>query len=129
MGILRIYRKYYCIDTSSTPDSYTLINPVSLSASTYVAGSGGTESSTLIESAIPVVQEETGVYYADLNPHLYSSDVTYDLVWYVQYTTDAPPNKKLTTRFRIKPFNVANQLDFEISDSTIIEYEVLGTYN
>jgi len=125
MGILRIYKKFYCIDTSSTPNDYTLINPTSLGASTYVAGSGGTESSTLIESAIPLVQEETGIYYADLNPTLYSSDVTYDVVWLVQYTADAPLSKKLTTRFRIKPFNVANQLDFEISDSTVIEYEVL----
>lgn len=139
MGILRIYRKFYCVDTSTSPYTYTLINPTSLSAATYVAGTGGTESSTLIESEHSITQEKTGIYYADLTPRLYASDVTYDLVWYVQYTPEAPAGKKLTTRFRIKPYNVATGLDFEvssnlaieceISNNLVIEYEVLGTYN
>ena len=60
---------------------------------------------------------------------MYSSDVTYDLVFYVQYTPAAPVDKKLSTRFRIMPFNIANGLDYEISDTTPIEYEILGTYN
>jgi len=133
-----LYREFYCVSTSTTADSYTLISPTSLSAATYVAGSGNTQSSILIESSIPLTQESTGIYYADLNPQKYASDVTYDLVYYVQYTPEAPPSKKLVTRFRIKTFNIANQLDFEISDSqtidyeisdsTVIEYEILGKY-
>ncbi len=139
MGFLRLYRKFYCVTTAGPVDDYTLITPVSLSAATYVSGTGDTVTTNLIEAAIPFVEESTGVFYADLNPTLYASDVTYDLVWYVQYTPDAPVNRKLMTRFRIMPFNIANNLDYEISDSssleyeiggdTPIEYEILGTYN
>jgi len=139
VGILRLYRKFYCVSTAGSSDAYTLITPVSVSASSFIAGTGGTESTTLIESGLSLIEEEPGVFYADLNPTLYSSDVTYDLVWYVQYTTSAPSNKKLSTRFRIKTFNIANKLDYEISDvnqldfeigsDTPIEYEIIGTYN
>lgn len=139
MGLLRLYRKFYCVTTASSADTYTLITPTSLSASTYVSGSGDTTSTTLVETGFPLVEESSGVFYADLNPRLYSSDVTYDLVWYVQYTPTAPANRKLCTRFRIMPFNIANQLDYELSDSTTldfeigdltpIEYEIIGTYN
>lgn len=138
MGFLRLYRKFYCVTTAGPTDDYTLITPVSLSAATYVAGTGDTVSTTLIEAAIPYIEESNGVFYADLDPTLYSSDVTYDLMWYVQYTSNAPVDKKLMTRFRIMPFNIANNLDYEISDSssldyeidgeTPIEYEILGTY-
>lgn len=126
MGILRIYRKFYCVSTFE--NVYTPISPLSLNASSYVAGTGGTESSIVIESNIPIIQEENGIYYADLNPQLYSSDITYDLVWYVQYISISPPDKKLITRFRIMPFNIANQIDYEINN-TPIEYEIIGTYN
>ncbi len=139
MGILRLYRKFYCVSTAGTSDVYTLITPTSVTAEVYIAGTGGTNSSTLIETGVPLTEEETGIFYADLNPTLYSSDVTYDLVFYVQYTPLAPLNKKLITRFRISPFNIANQLDYEISDVnqidyeintlTPIEYEIIGTYN
>lgn len=117
------------MSTADASDSYTLITPTSVRAESYVAGTGGTNSTTLIESGIPLTEEETGIFYADLNPTLYSSDVTYDLVFYVQYTPIAPVDKKLITRFRIKPFNIANQLDYEISPLTPIEYEIIGTYN
>jgi len=139
MGLLRLYRKFYCVSTSGTEDSYTPITPTSVTASSFIAGTGGTESATMIETGIPLTEEETGIFYADLTPELYSSDVTYDLVFYVQYTPLAPADKKLSTRFRIMPFNIANQLDFEISDVnsidfeisniTPIEYEIIGTYN
>jgi hypothetical protein len=104
MGILRLYRKFYCVSTNDTPESYTLITPTSITASSFIAGTGGTESLTMIETGIPLTEEETGIFYADLD-------------------------KKLITRFRIMPFNVANQLDFEISDTTPIEYELIGIYN
>ena len=129
MGMFRLYRKFYCVSTSGTGNTYTLITPTSVSAESYVAGTGGTNSNTLIETGLALTEEETGIFYADLDPTLYSSDVTYDLVFYVQYTPEAPLDKKLITRFRIKPFNVANQLDFEISDVRPIEYEILGIYN
>jgi len=129
MGLLRIYRKFYCVSAGTSGETYTLITPTSLGAETYVSGSGDTTSTTIIESGIPIVAENQGVYYADLNPTLYSSDVTYDLVFTVQYTADAPTDRKLTTRFRIMPFNIANQLDYEISDIRPIEYEIIGTYN
>lgn len=129
MGLLRLYKKFYCVSKNGASDSYTLITPASVSASSFIAGTGGTESSTLIESNISLTEEELGIFYANLNPKLYSSDITYDLVFYVQYTPEAPLDKKLITRFRIMPFNIANQLDFEISDITPIEYEILGIYN
>jgi hypothetical protein len=129
MGMFRLYRKFYCVSTSGTGNTYTLITPTSVSAESYVAGTGGTNSNTLIETGLTLTEEETGIFYTDLDPTLYTSDVTYDLVFYVQYTPEAPLDKKLITRFRIKPFNIANQLDFEISDVRPIEYEILGTYN
>jgi len=129
MGFLRLYRKFYCVSTAGPTDEYTLITPVSLSAATYSSGTGDTVTTDLIEAAIPFVEESPGVFYADLNPTLYASDSTYDLTWYVQYTADAPVDKKLTTRFRIMPINIANSLDYEISDLTPIEYEILGIYN
>ena len=78
----------------------------------------------MIESGLSLIEEDTGLFYADLNPKLYSSDVTYDLVWYVKYTTSAPSNKKLSTRFRIKTFNIANKLDYEISDVNPLDFEI-----
>lgn len=124
MGILRIYRKFYCVSTRSTPNTYTLITPTSVSASSYVAGSGGNESANLIEDNIPLVEEETGIFYANMNPELYAEDVTYDLVFYVQYTPTAPPNKKLPVRFRIKAKSIVSQLEFELGDiSRVIEVE------
>jgi hypothetical protein len=129
MGLLRLYRKFYCVATSGASNTYTPLTPTSVTASSFIAGTGGTESTTLIEDNIILIEEEVGIFYADLTPELYSSEVTYDLVFYVQYTPQAPVDKKLTTRFRIMPFNIANQLDFEISNSTPIEYEIIGTYN
>lgn len=124
MGLLRLYRKIYCVSPGASGDTYTLITPDSISASAYVAGTGGTESSAITESNISITQEETGVYYADLTPTLYSSDVTYDLVWYLKYTESAP-EKKLTTRFRIKPFNIGSQIDYEVLSVYPINIEVL----
>lgn len=129
MGLLRLYKKFYCVSTAGSEDTYTFITPTSVTAASFIAGTGGTESSTLIETGIPLTEEEVGIFYADLTPQLYSSDITYDLVFYVQYTPTAPVDKKLITRFRIMPFNIANQLDFEISDVMPIEYEILGIYN
>lgn len=137
--MFRLYRKFYFVSTAGTGNTYSLITPTSVSAESYVAGTGGTNSNTLIETGLTLTEEETGIFYADLDPTLYTSDVTYDLVFYVQYTPEAPLDKKLITRFRIKPYNIANQLDYEVSDTNSIdyeindirpiEYEIIGTYN
>jgi hypothetical protein len=127
MGGIRLYRKIYCVSLTATPtgttQSYTLFNPNSITASSYVAGLNGNESSTLIESNTPITQEEIGIYYTDLNPNLYASDVTYDLVWYINYT-DVAPQKKLTTRFRMNNQSVSGEISIEILSNTL-EIEIL----
>jgi hypothetical protein len=124
---IRLYRKIYCVSLTATPtgttQSYTLFNPNSITASSYVAGLNGNESSTLIESNTPITQEEIGIYYTDLNPNLYASDVTYDLVWYINYTNVAP-QKKLTTRFRMNNQSVSGEISIEILSNTL-EIEIL----
>ena len=129
MGLLRLYRKFYCVSTFDTSDIYTLINPTSLSAATYIAGDNGNESTTLIESDIDITEEEKGIFYADLNSELYASDVSYDLVFYVQYTPMAPLNKKLSRRFRIKTTNITRVIDYELGDTTTISIEILDNNN
>lgn len=123
MGQIRIYRKIYCVNItpvfSGKTETYTLINPFSISASAFVAGTGDTESNTNIESNTTTIQESTGIYYTDLNPILYATDVTYDLVWYVQYTSVAPI-KKLTTRFRLNNQNgPSGEITLEIISNTL----------
>lgn len=128
MGEIRLYRKIYCVSLTATPtgttQTYTLFNPSSISASSYVAGTGGTESNTLIESNTSITQEETGIYYTDLDPNLYATDVTYDLVWFINYTSIAP-QKKLTTRFRLNnQTGVSGEISIEILSNTL-EIEIL----
>lgn len=122
-----MYRKIYCVSLTATPtgttQTYTLFNPNSITASSYVAGLNGNESATLIESNTPITQEETGIYYTDLNPNLYATDVTYDLVWYINYTSIAP-QKKLTTRFRMNNQGVSGEISIEILSNTL-EIEIL----
>lgn len=126
----KIYRKFYnfnLIKTGATTEqSYVLFNPVFLSANTYVAGSGDTESSTLTESALQISQDSLGIYFATMTPTLYAGDVTYDLVWYVNYTPQAPL-KKLTTRFRINNARYVNQIEVEYMNHPL-EIQILGSY-
>jgi hypothetical protein len=129
MSTIRLYRKFYHVTTTGGVNNYTLFTPTSVSAECYISGTGGTNSTTLIQSGLTITEEEIGIFYTDLDPTKYSSDITYDLVWYIQYTPSAPANKKLITRFRIKPYNIASGLDYEISSTSVIEYEILGTYN
>ena len=130
MGQIRLYKKFYCVGivkTGATIDqNYVLLDPYMLSANTYVASTGATESPSLIESALPISQESTGVYFSDLVPTLYSSDVTYDLVWFVNYT-DVSPTKKISTRFRLNVNNITNQIEIEYLNGPI-EIEILGKY-
>lgn len=129
MGEIRLYRKIYCISNRLTSvgnvQSYNLIDPNSLTSNCYIAGSGSTESNILIESDLKITKESTGIYYVDLNPLLYSTDNTYDLVWYIEYVNNAPI-KKLTTRFRLNnQSRVSNEITFEIFPQNI-EIEILN---
>ena len=130
MGQIKLFRKFYCVGiirTGNTIDqNYTLIDPYALSANTYVAGTGATESTTIIESSLPITRDQLAVYFADLDPFLYASDVTYDLIWFVNYTNSSPI-KKLSTRFRFNVNTVTNQLEIEYLNSPL-EIEVLGKY-
>jgi hypothetical protein len=137
MGEIRLYRKIYCASITPTPTGstqvYSLINPYSLSTNSFIAGSGDTESSILIESNTNITQESVGIYYTDLNPSLYATDVTYDLVWYIQYTNIAPI-KRLTTRFRLNNQTgpnaeisievISQAVEIDISNNSI-ELEIL----
>ena len=101
MAIIRLYRKFYRISCHWVTESYNLINPVTLSAATYIK-----DSSILIET-IPIINKESdGVYYADLLPNLYSYDNSYDLKWTVKYA-ELSPIKTLTTSFKLNPINIA----------------------
>ncbi len=130
MGEIRLYRKIYCVSFINTPtgktQSYSLFDPHSINASSYVAGVGGDESSTVIESNTPITQEDLGIYYTDLNPSLYATDITYDLVWYVNYT-DIAPQKKLTTRFRLNnQTGPSGEITSEIIGNQEISIEILS---
>jgi len=126
MGQIRLYRKIYCIPIVGINQTYTLVDPYSINTSSYIAGTGGTESSTLIESNTKITQEETGIYYTDLNPLLYATDITYDLVWYIKYTNNAP-QKKLTTRFRLNnQTGPSAEISTEIINNQEISIEILS---
>ena len=110
MGEIRLYRQIYCFQYVSTGvTSNTLINPIGISASTTTVDSSG---STIIETVIPV-NESTGIFYADLDPTLYTGDVTYELNWLVEYTPGSPI-RRLPTRFRINAVVVGHQIEIEI---------------
>lgn len=129
MGEIRLYRKIYCVGitptSTGTTQTYTLVNPHSILASSFVAGSGATESDTLIEYHTQMYQDDIGIFYTDLDPTLYSTDVTYDLVWYIQYT-DSAPEKKLTTRFRLNIQSVSSEISTEILSNQQVSIEILS---
>lgn len=117
MGNFKLYKKFYNVSLVKTggtiQQNYTLLSPYSLSASTFVASTGATESTIQIENLVSITQESTGVYWADLDPAMYATDISYDLVWYVNYTDNAPL-KKISTRFRLNTSTVTNQIEIEI---------------
>ena len=130
MGEIRLYRKIYRVgvtaNSTGSTQSYTLVDPYVMFASSFVAGSGATESNTLVEYHTTIFQDAVGIFYTDLNPTLYATDVTYDLVWYVQYTQDAP-EKKLTTRFRLNnQSGVSSEISSEIMTNQEVSIEILS---
>lgn len=129
MGEIRLYRKIYRVGlaptVTGTTQTYTLVDPYVMFASSFVAGSGATESDTLVEYHPTIFQDAIGIFYTDLNPTLYATDVTYDLVWYVQYT-DSAPEKKLTTRFRLNNQSVSSEISTEILSNQQVSIEILS---
>ena len=100
MSRIRLYRTFYVMTPSPTGGTVnTLINPFQLSATTQFSGS-----TTVIETLVPI-QESTGKYYVDLNPNLYSFDMTYELDWKVNYLSNTP-QKILLTFFKVDPTNI-----------------------
>lgn len=123
MREIRLYRKIYCISVKNSVQTYTLINPFFLGASTFKAGTSDSQTPGEIETGLQITQESLGIFYVNLTPELYSSDITYDLVWYIKYTSNAPI-KKLATRFRIGINSISGEITLEIINNNIdIEIE------
>jgi len=118
MGEIRLYRQIYCFQSISTGvTTNTLLNPVGISASTTTVASSGL---TILETVTPV-NESTGIFYVDLDPNLYSSDITYELNWLVQYLPGAPI-RRLPTRFRINANVIGHQIEIEILPNPWLGY-------
>ncbi len=121
MSTLRLYKDFYFIahSPSNSADTYTFIDPISVSASTTVYGNN-----TIIESIV-LVNESTGRYYADLNPYLYSTGIIYEITWQVIYVSNSPL-KSLKTRFKLVSniTNIGSGLEIQLLKQNDIEIEV-----
>ena len=118
MAVIRLHRKFYKITASKAGELYNLIDPINVNAAVYLRNSP-----TLIETILVVNKESEGVYYADLNPILYSYDNTYELKWNVNYI-EKSPLKTLITTFKLNPINIGSEIYTEI-ESQIIEVIIL----
>lgn len=114
MASLRLYKDFYCIssDSSLSADTYTLIDPVSLTAEVFVEGG-----STIIESP-SVIRESLGKYYVHLSPNLYGIDDNYEVKWNVVYVSGAP-SKILISRFRLNPFVIGHEIEIRLENQNI----------
>lgn len=123
MADIKLYRRFYCVSFLNGSQTYTLIDPVELSVSTFLAGSGSTIGTTPIETSISYTHESLGFFFANLNPTLYSFDNSYDLVWSAKYTNvTGCPTKLLPTRFRLNPLSVGSSIQVEILKAPINVY-------
>ena len=126
-GAIKIYRRFRVLTFSNsgatTVETYTAINPVSLTADVYDVGNN-----TLVESGATVTNSETGLYFADLNELLYNSDNEYEVYWYVQYTDDSPVKLQYTRfKFKMQPV-VGREIQVEILSDKPIEYRVVHNH-
>lgn len=114
MASLRLYKDFYCISSSSSlsADTYTLIDPTSLTAEVCVEGG-----STVLESP-SVIRESLGKYYVELSPNLYGIDDNYEVKWNVIYVSGAP-NKILISRFRLNPFVIGHEIEIRLENQNI----------
>ncbi len=118
MAVIRLYRRFYKIDANRAGDTYSLIDPTSISAATYLK-----DTENLVESVSTINRESQGIYYVDLNPNYYSFESTYDLKWTVQYTWSST-NKILITTFRLNPINISAGETTAIIDTQDVECEI-----
>jgi len=113
MAVIRLYRRFYKITSDGNLNSYSLIDPIEIIASSYIK-----DSINLIETVSEIQKESTGIYFVDLSPDLYSYSNTYDLKWTVQYTTSIKSsNKNLLTTFKLKPINISSEIGINLTDS------------
>ncbi len=128
MAELRLYREIYKIQHTVNSEVYSLINPTSLTAAVY-----NLTDNSIVE--IPsITNTSIGVYFASMNPVLYSYDNIYELQWTVKYVT-ASPNKILKTRFKFQPnvivmdykgqILIEKAKDFEYEVKAIDEIEII----
>lgn len=113
MAVIRLYRKFYKINSSRFTDLYNQINPSVINADVYLRNTP-----TLVEGDLTINKESDGIYYVDLNPVFYSYDNTYDLKWNVQYLANKP-YKILTTTFKLNPINISTEIFTEIENQNI----------
>ena len=118
MEYIRLYRKFYRIESSDSSDSYNLINPEIISVNSYLK-----DTSTLVETVSATTVESTGVYYADLDLDLYSIDNTYDLVWEVKYIVTAP-TKKLKTTFKLYYLGISETIYIQNLETEVISQPI-----
>lgn len=123
MANLTLYKDFYYINHTAfnSADTYILINPVGISANTYISGS-----TTVVENLI-IQNESIGKYFVVLTPQLYSFDFIYELKWNVIYDLNSF-NKILITKFRLQPQNINSSIDLEIVD-TNYDFEIGSSSN
>ncbi len=113
MAQLRLYRRIFsieCIRTGSTVDqNYTLIDPISISATTT-----SSLDSSLIETFNSPVHESTGVYYIDIFPNAYAWDINYTVNWDVQYDSTSQFRRIIST-FMLNPINIGSEIVIELN--------------
>lgn len=113
MPEIRLYRQIYCFNyLGGEQVTKTLIDPFSISASTFILGS------TSVEENLSIINEETGIYFVNLNPNLYSSDKIYELKWYVTYQPETS-EKILPTLFKVSPYIIGKQIEIEVLNNNI----------
>lgn len=113
MTYLRLYRDFYCINSSIlSGETYNIINVEDISG--FVEAEG---SSSVVE--IPeIINESQGRYYVNLTPGLYNIDDVYEMNWIVTYTPQSP-EKKLITRFKLNPVVVGQNVDIRLNNQDI----------
>lgn len=123
MAQLRLYKSFYRINFSTSGESYTLINPTSLSVIV-----NDVTNSLLVESPT-TTQESLGVYYIELTPSLYYYSNIYEATWSIQYINNSSI-KTLKTRFKFEATtnyvlgNVVTDIDIELENSRIIDLSI-----
>ena len=127
-GVIKIYRRFRVLTFSNSGgtnvESYTAINPTSLTADVYNASTGD----SLVESGATVTNQEVGFYFADLDEILYNTDDDYEIYWRVQYTTDSPVKLQYTRfKFKMSP-TVGREIEVEILNNRPLEFTVVNNH-